>query len=87
MFDSRRRMKATMAKEVDEKLVVQQRKKLDFNRALLFMYSNQVGLTSLKLTFAPLQCTSQADLSTQSPFTRVFIVSMCVLSGSRASSC
>jgi len=41
VFDSRKRMKATIAKGVETKLVVEQRKRIDFNRALLFMYSNQ----------------------------------------------
>merc|ERR1719427_1061911 len=41
VFDSRKRMKSTVANGVDSKLVVQQKKKIDFNRALLFMYSNQ----------------------------------------------
>nr|CAB3266574.1 signal recognition particle subunit SRP72-like [Phallusia mammillata] len=41
VFDSRKKMKATVAAGVENKLVPVQRKKIDFNRALLFMYSNQ----------------------------------------------
>uniref|UniRef100_H2ZNQ6 Signal recognition particle subunit SRP72 n=1 Tax=Ciona savignyi TaxID=51511 RepID=H2ZNQ6_CIOSA len=41
VFDSRKKMKATIAPGLENKLVPFQKKKIDFNRALLFMYSNQ----------------------------------------------
>nr|XP_002130413.1 signal recognition particle subunit SRP72-like [Ciona intestinalis] len=41
VFDSRKKMKATVAPGLDNKLVPFQKKKINFNRALLFMYSNQ----------------------------------------------
>jgi len=44
VFDSRKKMKATVASGVENKLAPAQRKIIDFNRALLFMYSNQVSL-------------------------------------------
>uniref|UniRef100_H2ZNQ5 Signal recognition particle subunit SRP72 n=1 Tax=Ciona savignyi TaxID=51511 RepID=H2ZNQ5_CIOSA len=43
VFDSRKKMKATIAPGLENKLVPFQKKKIDFNRALLFMYSNQVS--------------------------------------------
>ncbi|CAK8688052.1 unnamed protein product [Clavelina lepadiformis] len=41
VFDSKKKMKATIASGVENKLVPFQRQIIDFNRALLFMYSNQ----------------------------------------------
>jgi len=56
MFDSRKRVKATAASGVENKLVHKQLKKIDLNRALIYMYSNQMEqckdlLKSIKIKY------------------------------------
>lgn len=51
VFDSKKKVKLTNTEGVEYKLVRKQLQAIEFNKALLAMYTNQVGLTlTLTLT-------------------------------------
>lgn len=47
MFDSKRKVKLTSAEGVEYKLAKKQLQAIDFNKALLAMYTNQVRMSQL----------------------------------------
>lgn len=49
VFDSKKKVKLTNAEGVEHKLSKKQLQAIEFNKALLAMYTNQVGETDLKL--------------------------------------
>lgn len=51
VFDSKRKVKLTSAEGVEYKLAKKQLQAIDFNKALLAMYTNQVRMSPWTLSF------------------------------------
>ena len=51
LFDSKKKIKATMVDGLENKLTEQQNRQLKFNQCLLFLYSNQVNHLDCRVRF------------------------------------